>query len=182
MSEQRVSDNAVADWCVSAEVAVRAVAEGKRDHVPETLAGWLDLRDARLALSEMHRRAQAAESLAARTEASYSTFYASFIEMERERDALAGQVAALRARLGLLHDCSCNAPEDYDEDASTLTRALLHDTAAAAASHDAAVRAPLEAALRGLLMSADCEWEERNEGHDWPTACVEARRVLGAKP
>jgi len=36
----------------------------------------------------------------------------------------------------------------------------------------------LEAALRGLLLSADCSWEERGEGHDWQEACEAARKLL----
>ena len=36
----------------------------------------------------------------------------------------------------------------------------------------------LEAALHGLLLSADCTWEERGEGHDWPEACQVARKAL----
>lgn len=37
-----------------------------------------------------------------------------------------------------------------------------------------------DAALRGLLLSADCSWEENNEGHDWKEACNEARKALAA--
>jgi len=33
--------------------------------------------------------------------------------------------------------------------------------------------------IKDLLMSADCTWEERNEGHDWPEACDQARKALG---
>ena len=36
----------------------------------------------------------------------------------------------------------------------------------------------LEDALRGLLLSADCGWEERNEGHDWAEACTAARAAI----
>ena len=38
-----------------------------------------------------------------------------------------------------------------------------------------------EAALRGLLLSADCEWENQRLGHDWHEACVEARAALGGE-
>lgn len=36
---------------------------------------------------------------------------------------------------------------------------------------------PLEA-LKGLLLSADCAWEERREGHDWHEACECARKAI----
>jgi hypothetical protein len=36
----------------------------------------------------------------------------------------------------------------------------------------------LREALKGLLLSADCEWENRNMGHDWPVACKTAREAL----
>lgn len=36
----------------------------------------------------------------------------------------------------------------------------------------------LRQTIINLLASADCAWEERNEGHDWPGACRRARRVL----
>lgn len=36
----------------------------------------------------------------------------------------------------------------------------------------------LEETLRFLLLSADCSWEEHNEGHDWHVACRLAREVL----
>lgn len=36
----------------------------------------------------------------------------------------------------------------------------------------------LEEALRGLLLSANALWEERNEGHGWPEAVLTARRLL----
>ena len=32
--------------------------------------------------------------------------------------------------------------------------------------------------IKDLLMSADCSWEERNEGHDWLEACRAARKAL----
>lgn len=44
----------------------------------------------------------------------------------------------------------------------------------------------LLAALRGMLMSQDCEWERRNSGHDWREACETARSAIakaeGGKP
>lgn len=36
----------------------------------------------------------------------------------------------------------------------------------------------LKSVIIGLLMSADCTWEERNEGHDWPEAVQFARQAL----
>ncbi len=33
-------------------------------------------------------------------------------------------------------------------------------------------------ALRGLIMSADAMWEDKNLGHDWPEACAAARMAL----
>lgn len=36
----------------------------------------------------------------------------------------------------------------------------------------------LRQAIRDLLNSADCEWENRNEGHDWPVAVAAARAIL----
>lgn len=39
--------------------------------------------------------------------------------------------------------------------------------------------ARLEEALKIMLISADCSWEEHNEGHDWREACEFARKVLG---
>ena len=35
--------------------------------------------------------------------------------------------------------------------------------------------------IRDLLLSADCTWEERKEGHDWAEACVAARRALAGE-
>lgn len=32
--------------------------------------------------------------------------------------------------------------------------------------------------IRDLLQSADCEWENKNQGHDWAQACVAARQYL----
>lgn len=32
--------------------------------------------------------------------------------------------------------------------------------------------------IEHLLVSADCAWEEREEGHDWAYACKEAREFL----
>lgn len=40
----------------------------------------------------------------------------------------------------------------------------------------------LEAALRGVLLSADASWEEGRWGHDWPEACVAARAALAQQP
>ena len=36
----------------------------------------------------------------------------------------------------------------------------------------------LEETLELMLLSADCSWEERGEGHDWREACQFARKVL----
>jgi len=36
----------------------------------------------------------------------------------------------------------------------------------------------LRDALEGLLLSADCAWEARDEGHDWAESCRTARAVL----
>lgn len=36
----------------------------------------------------------------------------------------------------------------------------------------------LSDALRGMLLSADCSWENNNQGHDWPEACEKARAAL----
>ena len=41
--------------------------------------------------------------------------------------------------------------------------------------------AELRLALRSMLKSQDCEWENKNMGHDWADVCKEARRVLGIK-
>lgn len=41
-----------------------------------------------------------------------------------------------------------------------------------------AERDALRDVARNLLMSADCSWEEHNEGHDWANACESARKVL----
>lgn len=43
---------------------------------------------------------------------------------------------------------------------------------------DAEKVAKLEQALRDMLASADCEWENRKRGHDWVEACQHARDVL----
>lgn len=37
----------------------------------------------------------------------------------------------------------------------------------------------LEGALRNMLKSQDCEWENKNMGHDWREACNDARTALG---
>ena len=34
--------------------------------------------------------------------------------------------------------------------------------------------------LRELLMSADCEWENKRQGHDWAEACESTRKLLAA--
>ena len=34
--------------------------------------------------------------------------------------------------------------------------------------------------LRDLLMSADCEWENKRQGHDWAEACESTRKLLAA--
>jgi len=39
-------------------------------------------------------------------------------------------------------------------------------------------RAALRQAIRDLLMSADCEWENKRLGHDWAEACDAARVLL----
>lgn len=39
----------------------------------------------------------------------------------------------------------------------------------------------LQAVVGRLLLSADCAWEERNKGHDWPEAVADARAALAAK-
>ena len=36
----------------------------------------------------------------------------------------------------------------------------------------------LKMALSNLLKSQDCEWENRNEGHDYAEACESARMIL----
>lgn len=36
----------------------------------------------------------------------------------------------------------------------------------------------LREALANMLRSQDCAWEERSMGHDWPTACAQARAAL----
>lgn len=40
--------------------------------------------------------------------------------------------------------------------------------------------AGLREALKGMLLSADCRWEELREGHDWPEACEKARKALSS--
>jgi hypothetical protein len=42
--------------------------------------------------------------------------------------------------------------------------------------------ATVEGALRDLLLSADCTWEERRLGHDWADACEAARAALSPAP
>jgi hypothetical protein len=42
--------------------------------------------------------------------------------------------------------------------------------------------ARIEQALRNLLMSADCTWEQRRLGHDWAEACESARAALASPP
>jgi hypothetical protein len=39
----------------------------------------------------------------------------------------------------------------------------------------------LEDVIRTMLLSADCSWEERNEGHDWREACEFARKALESR-
>lgn len=41
-----------------------------------------------------------------------------------------------------------------------------------------AERDRLREALANMLRSQDCAWEERSMGHDWPTACAQARAAL----
>lgn len=36
----------------------------------------------------------------------------------------------------------------------------------------------LREVVKNLLLSADCEWENRNIGHDWADACAAARSEL----
>jgi predicted nucleic acid-binding Zn-ribbon protein len=36
----------------------------------------------------------------------------------------------------------------------------------------------LKKAIKQLLLSADCSWEEKEEGHDWALACSQARQAL----
>ena len=43
-------------------------------------------------------------------------------------------------------------------------------------------RDTLRRALLDLMASSDCEWEERNHGHDWRDAVEHAREVLGIHP
>ena len=33
-------------------------------------------------------------------------------------------------------------------------------------------------ALKNMLMSQDCEWENKDQGHDWAEACEYARKVI----
>ncbi len=54
----------------------------------------------------------------------------------------------------------------------------LRERATAAEAREAR----LKQALRDLLMSADCTWEERREGHDWAEACEAARAALATPP
>ena len=58
-------------------------------------------------------------------------------------------------------------------------RQFLQSPAAKAGERVRAMEAVYHA-LRGLLLSADCAWEERNEGHDWAEACQKARAALQA--
>jgi len=43
-------------------------------------------------------------------------------------------------------------------------------------------RDTLRRALLDLMASSDCEWENRNLGHDWRDAMEHAREVLGIHP
>jgi hypothetical protein len=52
------------------------------------------------------------------------------------------------------------------------------DRALAAITEARAEGGRLREALRGLLLSADCAWEERHGGHDWPEAVAAARAAL----
>jgi hypothetical protein len=36
----------------------------------------------------------------------------------------------------------------------------------------------LREVLKNMLKSADCMWEDRDMGHDWPEACQQARAAL----
>lgn len=33
-------------------------------------------------------------------------------------------------------------------------------------------------ALENMLMSQDCEWENKDQGHDWAEACRYARKII----
>ena len=57
---------------------------------------------------------------------------------------------------------------------------LRHENIGLAAALQASKEreAKLRATIRYLLLSADCSWEENNEGHDWAQACQMAREVL----
>ena len=53
----------------------------------------------------------------------------------------------------------------------------------AEALHNMSVkRERAEEALRCVLLSMDCEWENRNMGHDWAECCEQIRSALSRQP
>jgi len=89
---------------------------------------------------------------------------------------------ALRARvaeLEAMHTADTMECANLRERAEHFSRACSN----AESERDAARKRAkaLEASLRDLLASADCEWENRRGGHDWADACQQAREVLDRK-
>lgn len=94
--------------------------------------------------------------------------------------------SALRAAESALAEMTARADEAerswaqrYDDAVQPLQR-RAHDYIVRAEKAEAEV-ARLSAALRGMLLSADADWERLPcGGHDWPEACRRARALLAA--
>ena len=99
--------------------------------------------------------------------------------LERERDEARATSARLNRRVGDMESEAARIAKIEARIAERNTRKPLPRIEAAFALAAAEERiATLEAAGRGMLASADAEWETSGAGHDWREACSAMRAAL----
>lgn len=90
--------------------------------------------------------------------------------------------AQCRGHIGCRHECKMMKGRDKLRVFLTRLEKQAEESGESLDAQVATYVRDLENAIRNLLMSADCSWEERDEGHEWPEACQNARNVLGSRP
>jgi hypothetical protein len=103
-------------------------------------------------------------------------------ELEASEVRLTEEIQKLRGLLGYIRECEGGEALLHEAHALEWVRQDdLREEVEEARAEVERLRsrlATVEGALRDLLLSADCTWEERRLGHDWAEACEAARAAL----
>jgi len=111
-----------------------------------------------------------------------ATLTARVAELEASEARLTEEIQKLRGLLGYVRECE--GGEDLLHEAYALKWVRQDDLREEVEEARAEVErlrsrlATVKRALRNLLLSADCTWEEQRLGHDWAEACEAARAAL----